>query len=408
MLSRVTIPDLSDPSTFADGVPHDVFDELRRMDGLYWQPTRYATQNGGFWAVTRFADIVEIERHPELFTSTRGAAFPGTNLPADNRGADGLMQMDPPRHSGVRRAAAKSFGGRVIGNFEPWVREIVDETLDQVETLGEFDYVTEVAAVVPSLVIARVMGVRREDRGLIVDWTTRSFAAQQIQDGSRDREEAAIQGDIFRYIGGVLVSDKRSNPADDMTSVLLRGVDRDALSVNESLHFLFLLIAAGFETTHTLIGQSMRMMLEDPQVLDRTNRAMESLGPDKVAEEFLRLVTPAMNMARTATRDVELGDQQVREGDLMQMYFTAANRDPAVFDDPHIFDPWRAEPDSLAFGSGAHRCMGSALAKLELRVLMEQMTSRQLKLRLNGPPCRGWSVFINQLTSLPVARSPEH
>jgi cytochrome P450 len=403
--SPVRVPDLTDPATFAESVPHEAFDAIREMNGLYWQPARFGTEHGGFWAVTRMADIQEIEKNPEVFTSTRGAAFPGTNLPPDHRGSDGLMFMDPPRHSRVRRTASKCFSGRVVTNFETWVREIVDETLDRVSTLPRFDFVTEVAAVIPAQVIARVMGVPREDWGLIIGWTARSFAAQQLQDETRERVEGEVHGAITQYITEVLVPDRRAHPDDDASSVLLRGVDNGDVSESEALHFLRLLIIAGFETTHTLIGQSMRMMLESAEVRRKTDEAIVALGPDPVINEYLRLITPAMNMARTATRDTEIGGQQVRTGDVMQMYFVAANRDPAVFTERHTFDPWRAENRNLAFGSGAHRCLGSALAMLELRVLLQQLSARRLDLRLDGEPKRGWSVFINQLTSLPVAQA---
>lgn len=404
MLTERAIPDLSDPASFVEAVPYAAFAELRRRPGLYWQPSEHGTAHGGFWAVTRHADIIEIEKHPELFTSTRGAAYPATNLPPDNRGKDGLMLMDPPRHSRVRRVAASSFGPRVVRNFDPWVRAIVRETLDRIEELPWFDYVTEVAAMIPSLVIARVMGVPDRDRHLIVEWANRSFAAQQIQDESRNAQQMAVQGTMFQYLQEVLVPERRESPKDDMTSVLLQAAAEEDITPEECLHFLLLLLLAGYETTHTLIGQSMRMMLEDPTVEQAVLVGTVELGSDRVSDEFLRTVTPTMNMARTATTETEIAGQAIRAGDLMQMYFISANRDETVFTEPDRFDPWRPETNHIAFGSGAHRCMGSALAKLELRILFEEMQARGVQLQLEGEPRRGRSVFINQLTSLPVRR----
>jgi cytochrome P450 len=402
--SQLVVPDLTDPNTFVSGVPLDVFDELRRQPGLYWQPTEHSTQNGGFWVVTRNADIREIERDPATFTSTRGCSYPSTNLPEGGFMASQLMHMDPPRHSGVRRIVAASFGPRVVAHFDDWVREIVVEVLDRVQALGEFDFVTEVASMVPSRVIARVLGVPREDRHVIVDLVNRVMIAQQQQNMAEpDASLADVFAEMTAYISMVLVAEKRARPQEDMATVLTQAADRGDLTLDEAVSFLLLLIAAGYETTHTMMGQTMRMMLEDPVVDADARRAIAEIGSDRVVDEFLRLVTPAMNMARTATRDTELGGQAVRAGDLMQMYFIAANRDPAVYPDPNRFDPWRPATTSLTFGSGAHRCLGAPLAKLELRILFEEMAQRGIRLRLNGQPRRGQSIFINSLLSLPVS-----
>jgi cytochrome P450 len=401
---QLRVPDLSDTGTFVEAVPFDVFDELRREPGLYWQPTDRSTQNGGFWAVTRYADILEIEKTPELFTSSRGCAYPSTNLPEGGFMQDHLMHLDPPRHSEMRRVTAGSFGPRVIVHFDSWIREIVVEVLDRIQELNEFDWVTEVAAIIPSLVVARVLGVPRHDRHIIVDLTNRIMIAQQQQTMDNPEESLVdVWNEMTDYITNNLINEKRANPQEDMATVITQAADRGDLSPAMAESYLLLLIAAGYETTHTMMGQTMRMMLEDPTVDADARRAIDELGADPVMEEFLRMVTPAMNMARTATRDTELGGQAIRSGDLMQMYFIAANRDPEVFEDPHRFNPWRKERKSLAFGSGVHKCLGNNLAKMEVRILLEEMSNRGIRLRLNGEPKRGQSVFINSLLSLPVA-----
>ena len=400
--TRVPIPDFTDPATFAPGVPFEAFEALRETEGLYWQPASIGVANGGFWVVTRFQDILDIEANPALFSSVPGAAWPTTNLPTDpalNPTYDLLMNMDPPHHSAVRRIAAAAFGPRVVKNFDPWVREIVVETLDHIQKLDAFDYIVEVAQVIPALVIAQIQGVPRSDRQWIVDRTIDSFEAQGSGELVRVRE--GIEK-ITAYYASELVPLKLREPADDMTTVISHAMERGDITQGEGYSFLNLLQGAGFETTHTLIGQSMRMMLEDEDVARKTERGIRELGPDKVIEEFLRVMTPAMFMSRTATADTVIGGQQVRKNDLLNLYFIAANRDPRVFADPNVFDPWRTETASLTFGSGAHRCIGNALAKLELRVLFEEMTARGMTLKLNGTPQRGWSVFINQIRSLPV------
>jgi cytochrome P450 len=165
-----------------------------------------------------------------------------------------------------------------------------------------------------------------------------------------------------------------------------------------------LMMGAGYETTHTAIGQSMRMYLEDPAVRESTDRALEEGIVGRAVDEYVRLISPPMEMARTAVRDTELHGQQIRENDVVVLYYVAANRDPAVFAEPDRFNPWRTEKETLAFGGGVHRCIGSHLAKLEIQILWEELRAAELQLRLNGTPRRGWSNFINQLDALPVAR----
>ena len=165
------------------------------------------------------------------------------------------------------------------------------------------------------------------------------------------------------------------------------------------------MMVAGFETTHTAIGQSMRLYLTDPEVAALTDKAIAAGETELAIDEFLRVITPVYEMARTATRDVTFAGQEIRKDDVMVLYYVAANRDPNVFADPDRFDPWRPKADSLAFGTGVHRCIGYHLAKLELKILWEELRARNVRLELAGEPRRGWSNYINLLTELPVRKS---
>jgi len=402
------IPDLSDPRTFVDAVPHDGFRLLRERDGLYWQPTKTSPARGGYWAVTRFEDIVAIERDPSAFTSTHGVSYPMIfPFPAPAPMCDNLMFNDPPRHTGLRRAAAAGFGPRVVANFDPWVREIVREVIADVESLTEFDYVEKFARTIPAYVIGRVLGCPREDRQRIVDWTIDLFAAgQQTEDGTAAQIAAVqrVQEEIQAYCAD-MQERKRKEPADDMFTALGRIRDAGDITQPEFLQWTLLIMTAGFETTHTAIGQSMRMILENEDIRAATDRAVDEGLSGKLADEFIRFITPAMQMARLATRDVEVAGTQVLQGDAVVLYFVAANRDPSAFAEPDTFNPWRTETKTLAFGSGIHRCIGSYLAKLEVQILFEELRAAGIRLRSNGAPKRGWSNFINQLTELPVARA---
>lgn len=396
VVEEIAIPDLSNPETFLPGVPHDAFDALRARPGLYWQPAARGTLTGGFWAVTRFEDVVAIESDPGTFSSNWGPFFPLIGKGMD----ENIMWNDPPRHGELRRAVARSFGPRVVANFDGWVRSIVTETLDAYVAQGGGDWVREVAAMIPARVMSRVIGVPLGEERQVVDWTLAVFAATQVPDGGKTFK--SINDPIRDYMWR-LRETKLRQPADDMATALAQAHERGEFGEMEYRSYTALLLLAGFETTHTAMAQSMRLMVEVPEIDDVARRSMAGGSINPLVEEFLRFITPAMDMARVAIRDVDFRGTAVKQGDCMQLYFAAANRDPAVFKEPHRFDPGRAEARNLAFGSGAHTCVGNALAKLEMRILFEEMHKRSLKLRLAGQPGRGKSTLINQLLHLPLA-----
>src|ERR1700753_177409 len=180
--SPIEIPGFTDPATYAAGVPHAAFDELRSRPGLYWQKADEGTFNGGFWVVTRYNDIVEIEQQPAVFSSVPGAFFPLANMSGDSPMGKHILFMDPPEHSRVRRVAMKSFGPRVVARFDEWIRDIVNETLYEALHRVSFDWISDVARLIPSRVIAAVMGVPRELRGQVVAWSDAIFQGQVNQD----------------------------------------------------------------------------------------------------------------------------------------------------------------------------------------------------------------------------------
>jgi cytochrome P450 len=403
--SSVEIPDFTDPATYVAGVPHEAFDELRSRPGLYWQEAAEGTYNGGFWVVTRYQDIVEIEQQPDVFSSVPGAFFPLANMGGDGPMSKHILFMDPPEHSRVRRVAMKSFGPRVVARFDDWIRDVVNETLDEALELGSFDWIADVARLIPSRVIAAVMGVPRELRGQVVEWSDAIFTGQVNQDDGAAM--AAAFEAVNAYMAG-LGQEKLREPQDDMVTVIAQALDRGEIDEGEYAMYVTALLIAGYETTHTLIGQSMRLILEDNDVQHACDQAFDAGEFNAVVEEFLRVLTPAMNVSRTATQDVDFHGQAVRRNDTMQLMLIAGNRDPDVFTDPHRFDPTRVRAnaltggDGLAFGSGLHRCVGNVLAKMDSRILFEEMHRRGVRLELAGEPQRGWSTLINQLLSLPV------
>jgi cytochrome P450 len=403
--SSIDIPDFTDPATYVAGVPHDAFDELRSRPGLYWQKALEGTYNGGFWVVTRFTEVVEIEQEPAVFSSVPGAFFPLANMGADGPMSKHILFMDPPEHSRVRRVAMKSFGPRVVARFDDWIRDIVNETLDEALHRGSFDWISDVARLIPSRVIAAVMGVPRELRGQVVQWSDAIFEGQVNQDGGAAMARAFEEVNV--YMAG-LGQEKLRDPQDDMVSVLAQSLDRGEIDEGEYAMYTTALLIAGYETTHTLIGQSMRLLLEDNDVRRACHQAFAAGEFNAVVDEFLRLVTPAMNVARTAAEEIDFHGQTIRRNDTVQLMLIAANRDPDVFADPHRFDPSRPRGktvsggDGLAFGSGLHRCVGNVLAKMDSRIVFEELHRRDVRLEPDGEPRRGWSTLINQLLSLPV------
>jgi cytochrome P450 len=403
--SSIEIPDFTDPATYVTDIPHEAFDELRSRPGLYWQNAAEGTYNGGFWVVTRFNEIVDIEQQPSVFSSVPGAFYPLANMGGDGPMSKHILFMDPPDHSRVRRVAMKSFGPRVVAHFDGWIRDIVNETLDEAVQRGSFDWIADVARLVPSRVIAAVMGVPRELRGQVVAWSDAIFEGQVNQD-----DDGAAMARAFEEVNVYMANlglEKLRNPQDDMVTVLAQSLDRGEIDEAEYAMYTTALLIAGYETTHTLIGQSMRLILEDGNIRRACDRAFDAGEFNAVVDEFLRLVTPAMNVTRTAIEDVDFHGQAIRRNDTMQLMLIAANRDPDVFVDPHRFDPSRPRRstlsgDGLAFGSGLHRCVGNVLAKMDSRILFEEMYRRNVRLELDGEPRRGWSTLINQLLSLPV------
>ncbi|MGW6332924.1 cytochrome P450 [Nocardia rhamnosiphila] len=402
------IPDLADPETFKAGVPHEVHDTLRSLPGLAWQPAATGTPTGGFWLVTRYSDVAEVFQNPDRFSSRFGSVFPLPNLSGDGPMSKLIVFTDPPDHSRIRRAAAKSFGPRVVANFESWIHDVVVETLDDALPLENFDWVNEISRFVPSRVIAQVLGVPIEQRDYIVEATNAIFKAQTLNDNGVSLGTEFMQvGDFMMRLGET----KLANPADDMTTVMAQALDKGDIDIAEYQLYTASMFSAGFETTHTTISHIGHMLATDSSVRDITARALDEGKSAELVDEFIRYITPAMRFARVATRDTTLGGQHIKKDEAIVVVLSAANRDPDVFSRPNEFDPFREGPSpaagtgasGMAFGAGPHRCIGHMLAKLELRILLEELHRRKVNITMNGQAERGASGVVNQLLTLPVS-----
>ncbi|MGC0362500.1 cytochrome P450 [Rhodococcus sp. 27YEA15] len=398
-------PNFTDPALYVSGVPHEALDRVRDRERLVWQPTPGGTYNGGFWLVTRYQDVMDIESRPEDFSSVPGAFYPLGNMDGDSPMQKHILFMDPPVHSRLRKMASRSFGPRIVKRFDGWVREVTEEALDAAFARKEFDFVEDVAKLIPGRVMSAIMGVPSESREQIVQWSLDVFVAQAKAEEDGGAAFAGVFGEIGQYMAALGV-EKLRNPQDDLLSVVATALDSGEIDEFEYQMYASGILVAGTETTQTLMSQSLRLMVESEQTRATFEKAFETGRYLRLVEECLRYVTPALNVARTATRDLEFNGQKISKGDTMQLMLAAANRDPDVFVDPHRFDPFRdpkpLAAEGVAFGSGVHRCVGSMLAKVELKTLFEEIHRRGVRLELNGQPERGWSSLVNQLNALPV------
>jgi cholest-4-en-3-one 26-monooxygenase len=400
---RLADIELHNPDTYVRGVPHDDLRFLRAEAPVY----RHHEPNGtGYWAVTKYDDIVAISKDPTRFSSARG----GTNIqdyPPDDLDAIRMLMvnMDPPQHGKFRKLVSTGFTPRMVTRLEPRVRQVANDILDSVQGGGIKDFVRTTAAELPLRVIAELLGIPQEDRGKVFDWSNQliGFDDPEFQTSMEDARTAAME--VWQYANG-LGESRKGQKGEDLITVLMNAeVDGTSLSEMEFDSFFLLLAVAGNETTRNLISGGMLALFEHPDQMERLVRD-PSLSATAV-EEMLRWVTPVMYFRRTVTCDLELRGQKIRENDKVAMYYTSANRDEDVFPDADTFDVGRTPNDHLAFGAGEHFCLGASLARLEIRVFFEELLRRYPKIKPAGKVRRLRSNFINGYKEIPVEFEPE-
>jgi cholest-4-en-3-one 26-monooxygenase len=395
--------DLVDPDLYVAGVPFEHFRRLRAEAPVYWHPE---TEGSGFWAITRYADVVHVSLNHRIFSSGKRGCFLFDPPPDDLVAVQMMMvNMDQPRHGRLRSLVNKGFAPRMMNWIEPKVREACRKIVDAVAPHGECDFVRDVAAELPLVVIAEMLGVPLEDRQQLYDWSNRlmGFDDPEFQTSMEDGKIAASE--MYAYTNQ-LAETRRGSPREDLVSVLMNAeVDGEKLSELEFDLFVLLLAVAGNETTRNGISGGMLQLMDNPDQHARL-LADPSLVPSAI-EEMLRTVTPVMHFRRTALVDTEIRGQKIREGDKVVVWYPSANRDETVFEDPDRFDVARTPNDHLAFGLGQHFCLGANLARLEMRVMFEEILRRIPDVKLAGPERRRRSNFINGRKSMPVTFTPE-
>ena len=396
--------DLSDHDAFVEAVPHEAFAALREHDPVHWNPE---PDGPGFWAVTRYGDIRAVHRDVRTYSSEIG----GTSLedlePEYIEARKSMLDMDPPRHDELRGLIARRFTPRAVGVWEEQVRTVTREVLDRALPMGEFDFVAEIASEIPMQVFAEILGVPQDERRVIIEIGDRLL-------GNADPEYAVPPDDAHRHLpfsspaalemfefGRRLAAQRRKDPRNDIITQLAF----EPLTQQEFDVYFVLLATAGNETTRHTITHGLLGLLEHPEELARL-RQDPSLGKS-AAEEMLRWATPVHHFRRTAAVDTELAGTEIKAGDKVTTWFVSGNRDESVFEDPDRFDIGRTPNPHMAFGPGGiHHCMGAHLAKMEVRIVFEELLARTDRIELTGPPERLRSNFFNGIKRLPVRVTP--
>jgi cytochrome P450 len=399
-LARV---DLMDEDLYTGGPPHELFARMRAEAPLL----KTTTESGGaFWAVTKASDITHVSKDPDTFSSEKRGVFlrEGMPMPVDVLNQV-ILGMDPPRHTKYRGIVQKAFSPRIVAQQEQQIRERVSRLIDEFCEDGETDLVKSLSVELPLQVIAVMLGVPYEDRAKLFDWT------HQIELAVGDPKVSGVEalGQIGLYLAGK-VTERRENPGDpldDLTTALIQAeVDGEQLNDFEIAAMFSLLMFAGNDTTRNTISGGTIALIEHPD--ERQKLIGDPSLLENATEEIIRWVCPVMWFCRTAIRTAVIRDTQVREGDKLVLWYVSGCRDEELVSDPMRFDVARSgKLAHTAFGGGGrHFCLGSPLARLELKVVIPEIVKRLPDLELNGPVERSRSNWVHGYRSIPIRFTP--
>lgn len=379
---------LDDPAFYV-GDPDPALAVLRKEQPVWWY------EPGKFWALTRHADVLAVSRDASRFCNGRGVLMNDRERPI--AAADSLLYLDPPQHARYRNLVSRAFTPRRMANLEPWIRGLARDLLAKIDVAEALDFVDTVAAPLPILVIAELLGVPGDDRDQFRLWSDAVAAAAM---GEYETTAAPVL-DLIIYFQDAL-ADRSAHPRDDLLTALVEAeIDGVKLTEQELIGFCMTLLVAGNETSRSALSGGVLALAEHPH-----QRAALFGDPAKIAvagEEILRWVTPITTFARTATEDVQIGAQKINEGDFVVLIYRSANRDELAFGkDASAFRVDRSPNPQLAFGFGEHYCMGAALARLELRVVIEEVLSVWPRFEPAGEAIRIPSTLFNQYVHVPL------
>jgi cytochrome P450 len=402
--------DLVDPDSYVERVPFEWFDFLRREHPVSWHGE--PPPNHGFWAVTRYDDLVTVHMDWETYSSEVGAVALEELDEEQLRIRKTLLETDPPRHRELRNICNKRFSARAVGRYEDFIRDVARRVLDRALEQEEFDFVPEISRELPIRFLCTIFEVPQQDAPRLIEWGDALIGNQDPEYSAAvvdrvDTEEfkylqfrSPIAQKVFDY-----AAEQRDlsldEPRDDVITALSVAQSEGTLSEREFQNYFALLLIAGNETTRHTISHGMLALMENPDQLRRLKED-RSLMPAAV-EEILRWATPVLHFRRTATRDTELRGVKIRKGDKVVTWYISANRDGQTFPDPERFDITRRPNEHVTFGPGGpHFCLGAHLARLETRILFEELMPRLDSIELTGPVERMRSNFVNGIKHMPV------
>jgi cytochrome P450 len=402
--------DLQDPDNYVEEVPFAWFDRLREEAPVVWHPE--PAPNAGFWSVTRYDDLTAVHMDWQTYSSELGAVSLEELDPEQLAIRRSMLETDPPRHTELRKICSKRFSARGVGQYEDWIREVARGVLDRALPLGEFDFVSEISRELPIRFLCSIFTVSQDDAPQLIRWGDEMIGNQDpdtavVVVDKEDteayrllpfRSPTALQ--VFEYADRQR-DERLEEPTGDVIDALTVAQSEGILNEREFHNYFALLMIAGNETTRHTISHGMLALMEHPEQM-RMLKDDPSLIPN-ATEEILRWATPVFHFRRTATRDTELGGQAIKAGDKVVTWYISANRDPAMFPDPYRFDVTRSPNDHVTFGPGGpHFCLGAHLARLETKILFQELLPRLDEIELAGPVERLRSNFVNGIKRMPV------
>jgi cholest-4-en-3-one 26-monooxygenase len=395
--------DLTDPALWAHRVPFEELAELRRSAPVWWnaQPTgAKGFGDGGFWAVTRHADVMEVSKNDKLFSSWENTALIRFEDNVDRDAIDMqrviMLNTDPPHHTDLRRIVSRGFTPRAISNLREALHERARKIVMTALEEGTGDFVTDVACELPLQAIAELIGVPQEDRKKLFHWSN-----QMIGYDDPEFAEAGMMA-AMELIGYAMnmAEDRKTCPRDDIITKLVNAQEGEALNADEFGYFVVMLAVAGNETTRNAITHGMIAFMENPAQWELFKATRAETMPDEV----IRWATPVSVFQRTATADTELGGASIKKGQRVGLFYRSANFDEEVFDQPEKFDITRSPNPQLGLGGmGAHYCLGASLAKLEIELIFNAIADAMPDIHAAGTPERLRSGWINGIKRCPVA-----
>ncbi|GAB2443233.1 cytochrome P450 [Nocardia tengchongensis] len=394
--------DFTDPALWGSRNPVEEFAELRRTAPVWWNAQSDETsggfRDGGYWVVTKHGDIKEISRKHELFSAQQKGAvirLPGQiTIDQIELTSALLLNMDPPKHTKLRRIVSKGFTPRAVESLRDALAERAAAIVHAAKREGSGDFVEQVACELPLQAIAELIGVPQEDRRKLFDWSNQMLNYDDPEYGDATTTNASTNAsvEILGYSWN-LAEQRRANPLDDIVSQLVHaGVDEDALGSDEFGFFVILLAVAGNETTRNAITHGMKAFVDHPDQWELYKQQRPRTAPD----EIVRWASPVTAFQRTATEDTELGGQLIRKGQRVGLFYSSANFDEDAFEEPFTFDVLRDPNPHLGFGgTGAHYCVGANLARLEIDLMFNAIADAMPDLSQVAEPERLRNGWIN-------------